>query len=132
MNNKYLVTNLDEREKEIVKLKASLSNKTIDELVLEALNAFPVEMRVSTCPRCGENNKAKQQSVDLVIEVAGNQHSIIVENFPKMKCHICDNEYDDLVSLELIENLIRMEILKSLKGRKGIPKNIDFNELIRF
>ncbi|MFS0815437.1 hypothetical protein ABC382_00515 [Lysinibacillus sp. 1P01SD] len=132
MNNKYLVTNLEGREKDIVKLKASLSNKTLDELVLEALNAFPIEMQVSTCPRCGENNKAKQQTIDYVIEVAGQQHSIIIENFPKMKCHVCDNEYDNLVTETLIEKLIRVEVLKSLKGRKGVLKNIDFNELIRF
>lgn len=132
VNETYLVTKLSEREKVICKLKASLFSLSIDSLVKKAIDEFRGEVKNMTCNYCKEETVVTRKNPkQFFVTVADKEHVIKVENYPVNRCTICESEYDDMQRATYTNDLIRLEILKSLRTRQPVPEKINFDELIK-
>lgn len=128
--NKYLVAQVDNREKVVAKLKARLYGHSIDELVKQAINRYEVKVDSIDCPHCFRKMLRKKVEKETTCTVAGNDYTIRILNYPKDVCGNCGTEYDDLDVSVYTEELMRNELMGYLKRGK-LPNSLDFNQLIQ-
>lgn len=124
--NKYLVVPLDERQNNIIKLKAAIDGKSIENFVLSVLDDARINFESKVCCYCEKNMKTKIKSKEY--HFGDTAYEVI--NYPILHCNHCDADYDDLNISLYTKELAEMEVRKSLKDRKGIPNEIDFNSLV--
>lgn len=67
MTEKYLVVQLDEREKTIAKLKASLYDLSIDELVKRSVNKIQETVPTITCSYCNKETVVTRKKPKLFV-----------------------------------------------------------------
>lgn len=132
IRNKYLVSKMTKREKEIIKMKANLYSMSIDELVRLAVDQYEGRVKSSNCPYCHQETVVTtKKPMEHHVTIADKDYNIKVLKLPLNVCRLCDNEYQNLdVSVQL-EKLIHFEIIHSLREGRPIPEEIDFNELIK-
>ncbi|RST60110.1 hypothetical protein D5F11_008575 [Siminovitchia terrae] len=132
MTEKYLVVQLDEREKTIAKLKASLYALSIDEMVKQSVNDMQGSVPTITCSYCnGQTTVTRKKPKQHTEIVCGKEQVIQIINYPQNYCEVCDAEYDDMdVSIHL-KKLIKFEILKSIRLEQPLPEELDFEELLK-
>lgn len=132
MEEKYLVANVDARKKKIALLKSNLYTMTLDDFIVEAIDQFSGKVKLTHCHHCQQENVVTTKK-DKVIEVsiAGKEHTINIKNYPRNICKLCDNVYENAKVSYYLNELIHEEINFHLKNKKPIPKDIDFNDLIK-
>lgn len=128
--SKYLVTNLTERQKRIVQLKANLSSTSLDEFVVGAINAFSVHIKDEKCSACDTVLSINTEPYDFKTVWNDKEINIKILNYPRVKCIKCEEEFLSVRVDAILDKLIFFEILDNLKGRKGIPTTIDLNKLM--
>lgn len=129
---KYLVAQLSEREKIIVKLKASLYSLSIDELVKRAVDKSDFEIEVMDCLYCENQKTEVRNKLKPFLETIQNQEvRIDITRYPMNTCPNCNAEYDDMNVSRYVAELVRFEVLNCLKTGKKLPERIRFNELIK-
>lgn len=132
MTKKYVVASMSEREKTIVKMKASLYSFSIDELVTRSVNEFKGHVHNMDCSYCNEKTVVTRKKTKECSEVIKGKEQIInVLNYPLNVCQVCGAEFDHMNVAVYLKDLIRFEILKNLRERNPIPKDLDFNEIIQ-
>jgi len=129
-NQKYLVASLNERNKVIAKLKSSMFSIEMDELVRKAIDTYAAKIPTNTCHQCNEQTVMTSKSMNYGIPFKEETHNIILHNFPREYCQHCQMDILELRTMAILEELIRFEVLHSLKYEKKPPKELDFKDLI--
>ncbi|MFZ7947248.1 MULTISPECIES: hypothetical protein [Bacillaceae] len=132
MTEKYLVAQLDEREKTITKLKASLNDLSVDELVKRSIDEMQGTIPTLVCSYCDEKTVVTRKKPKQYTEMINGKEQIIeIVNYPLNVCKSCNAEYDDMDVSIYLKELVRFEILKSLRTGQPLPKDLDFEGLLK-
>src|SRR5690554_1726322 len=110
---KYLVATMTERQKQIAQLKSSLNSLSIDELVIKAIDKYPVKPKKETCSSCGSETVVNTKPYEYHINIADKDVVIEILNYPYLKCKNCDEEWFDLSTEKYLEDLLHFEIMQS-------------------
>lgn len=105
---------------------------SLDELVIKAIDQFTGEIKQTQCHYCQQDNVVTTKK-DKVIhtQIAGKKYTIIIKNYPRNSCTLCDNVYENAKVSYYLNELIDYEIPNFLKNRQPIPEELDFQELIK-
>lgn len=126
--NKFLVIQTNERIKNIVKLKSALAEKSIDDLVINALDEHTVKpLRKGECLYCKGHLVEKLK--DKKATFADNPY--IIKDYPVGYCKKCDADFDDLQVANYTQKLAEGVIKNELKKRKGFLREIQFADLLK-
>lgn len=130
--NKYLVAEISKSNKDRIKLKRALYGLKMDELILKSINAYKEEVPQTTCAHCHEECiVTTKPPFEQTVEVAGKQIKVVVTNYPRNLCNTCGGEFENLEVAGLLDEILVEEVISSVRSRKPIPNEIDFNELIQ-
>lgn len=126
---KYLVAKMTERQKRIAQLKAGIYSLSIDDLVINAIDNYPVSP--IKCNQCGSLTASSNKTHECQIKISNKDVTITITNYPHLMCN-CDDKWLHLDTLKYLEDLLHFEILERLRN-KEIPDKIqiDFYELIK-
>ena len=131
-NEKFLVATMSERNKVIAKLKATILATDLDNLVVQAIDGYSLKSAPTmSCSYCSEDTANKKKSFEKIITFADSEHTIKILNYPINFCRVCEAEFDDLNTSLYADQLLDFYIIDSLRDRKGIPTEVDFEELIK-
>ncbi|MGG0656488.1 hypothetical protein [Rummeliibacillus pycnus] len=129
---KYLVAEISKFNKDRIKLKRALYGMQMEDLILHSINAYEGKVEQTTCPHCHEECiVTTKPPFEQTVEVAGKQIEIVVTNYPRNKCNTCGGEFEILGVAGLLDEILVEEVVSSVRSRKPIPNEIDFNELIQ-
>lgn len=129
---KYLVAEISKTNKDRIKLKRALYGIQMEDLILRSINAYEGKAKQTTCPYCHEECiVTTKPPFEQSIEVAGKQIKVTVTNYPRNVCNTCGGEYENLDAAGLLDEILVEEVVTSIRSRKPILNEIDFNELIQ-
>lgn len=132
MVKKYLVAEMDSRDKTIAQLKSNLYSMTLDNFIVRAIDEFQGEVEQTKCHYCQQDNSVTtKRDKAYPLEVDGKKYVLKIKNYPRNVCKLCDNEYENSKVAYYLSKLMHFEIQDILKQGRAIPEEIDFKELIK-
>lgn len=131
-NEKFLVATMSERNKIIAKLKATILATDLDNLVVKAIDDCSLKHAPTmSCSYCSEETVNKKKEIEKIITFADSEHTVKILNYPINFCRVCEAEFDDLDVSLYVDRLLDFYILDSLKEQRGIPTEVNFEELLK-
>jgi len=132
MEEKYLVANVQSRDKTVAHLKSNLFSMTLDELIIRAIDQFSDDVKQTTCHYCQQETMVStKKDKEIRTNIADKEYTIHIKNYPRNVCELCNNTFENAKVSYYLNELVNFEILDLLRNRKPIPEELDFKELIK-
>lgn len=132
----YVVLDLKEKEKEILELKASILNMTLEQFVIASAKRYNGNENNSAskliCGHCKTEIELKPYAITINKEIGGKEYSINLRDFPSYKCSKCETSYSDSNIQEKTDVLLEEYLTDLICSGKSIPQKLSFNDLIQF
>ncbi|CCQ94408.1 hypothetical protein CULT_1880005 [[Clostridium] ultunense Esp] len=120
---------LSRKEIRMLKLKAALyANNNVVKLLAMAIEKYKEELPEEKC-LCGGKAKIAFASETYNYQIADETVSVNVNNIPVFECQKCGKTFENLYLMAAIEKIVDEEVELSIKGRRSIPNEINFEML---
>lgn len=117
-------------ENRMIKLKAALyAGNSIAKFLRMAAEKYKEELPVKKC-LCGGEMKVVFDAETFDYEIADEKVSVKVNNIPMYKCEKCGAMEGNFFLMAALEETIEDEMIKRMREKVKIPKEIDFESLL--
>lgn len=132
-STKYLVASLGARQKNAAQLKASVLSFSIEELIINAINHYKIELgnEAGKCHSCDTDLTITTKPYDYDTNINNVDYTIKILNYPRLKCNKCNTQVFSGDTGIHLERLMYYEIVQVLRDKRKVPGSVDFNELLK-